>query len=105
MPTGQLHPLLSYIRRLANVPSSSSSTDAELLERFVNHRDEAAFSRLLTRHGPMIWSVCRRILLDVHGAEDAFQATILVLLRKAAAIGRHEHLANWLYLPTRGRSR
>jgi DNA-directed RNA polymerase specialized sigma24 family protein len=45
----------------------------------------------------MIWSVCRRILPDVHCAEDAFQATFLVLLRKAGAIGRREHLANWLY--------
>jgi RNA polymerase sigma factor (sigma-70 family) len=97
MPTGSLHPLLSYIRRLAAVPSGSSATDAELLQRFVNHRDEEAFTRLLARHGPMIWSVCRRILPDVHGAEDAFQATIVVMLRKAGAIGRHDHLANWLY--------
>src|SRR5262249_37550365 len=97
MPDGHLHPLLSYLRRLAAVPTGSSATDAELLERLVNHRDEVAFTRLLTRHGPMIWSVCRRILPDVHTAEDAFQATIVVLLRKAGAIGRHEHLANWLY--------
>jgi RNA polymerase sigma factor (sigma-70 family) len=77
--------------------TGSAATDAELLDSFVSRRDEVAFTRLLTRHGPMIWSVCRRILPDSHGAEDAFHATILVLLRKAGAIGRREHLANWLY--------
>jgi RNA polymerase sigma factor (sigma-70 family) len=97
MPTGHMHPLLRYLRRLAAMPTGSPASDAELLERFVNHHDEVSFTRLLARHGPMIWSVCRRILPDVHGAEDAFQATILVLLRKAGAVGRHEHLANWLY--------
>jgi RNA polymerase sigma factor (sigma-70 family) len=97
MPTGYLHPLLCQIRRLATLQTGNSATDAELLERFVGRRDEAAFTHLLTRHGPMIWSVCRRILPDVHRAEDAFQATYLVLLRKAGAIGRRERLANWLY--------
>jgi RNA polymerase sigma factor (sigma-70 family) len=97
MATGHLDPLLHCIRRLAASQAGSSATDAELLERFVSHRDEAAFTRLLTRHGPMIWSVCRRILPDVHRAEDAFQATFLVLVRKAGAIGRRERLANWLY--------
>jgi RNA polymerase sigma factor (sigma-70 family) len=97
MVTGHLHPLLWHIRRLAASRTESSATDAELLERFVSRRDEAAFTCLLTRHGPMIWSVCRRIVPDVHCAEDAFQATFLVLLRKAGAIGRREHLANWLY--------
>jgi RNA polymerase sigma factor (sigma-70 family) len=96
MATGRLHPLLGHIRRLAALQADSSATDAELLEGFVSRRDEVAFTRLLTRHGPMIWSVCRRILADVHRAEDAFQATFLVLVRKAGAIGRREHLANWL---------
>jgi hypothetical protein len=76
MPTRHSDLLLSYIRRLAAVATGSSATDAELLERFVNHRDEVAFTRLLARHGPMIGSVCRRILPDVHSAEDAFQATL-----------------------------
>jgi RNA polymerase sigma factor (sigma-70 family) len=92
-----LHPLLWHIRRLAASRTESSATDSELLERFVSRRDEVAFTCLLTRHGPMIWSVCRRIVPDVHCAEDAFQATFLVLLRKAGAISQREHLANWLY--------
>jgi RNA polymerase sigma factor (sigma-70 family) len=97
METGHLHPLLCHVRRLAASQTKSSATDAELLGRFVSHRDEVAFTGLLTRHGPMIWSVCRRILADVHRAEDAFQATFLVLVRKAGSISRREHLASWLY--------
>jgi RNA polymerase sigma factor (sigma-70 family) len=97
MATASLHPLLYHIRRLAALQADSSATDAELLERFVGRRDDDAFTCLLTRHGPMIWNVCRRILADVHRAEDAFQATFLVLARKAGAISRREHLASWLY--------
>jgi RNA polymerase sigma factor (sigma-70 family) len=97
MATGHVHPLLCHLRRLAASQTNSSTTDAELLERFVSRRDEVAFTGLLSRHGPMIWSVCRRILADVHRAEDAFQATFLVLVRKAGAVGRREHVASWLY--------
>jgi RNA polymerase sigma factor (sigma-70 family) len=76
--------------------------DAELLGRFVGRRDqdddpEAAFAALVERHGPMVLGVCRRVLRDRHEAEDAFQATFLVLARKAASIARREQLANWLY--------
>jgi RNA polymerase sigma factor (sigma-70 family) len=71
--------------------------DEQLLERFIAHRDEAAFEALVRRHGPMVLGVCRRVLHDPHDAEDAFQATFLVLVRKAAAIGKRELLANWLY--------
>jgi RNA polymerase sigma factor (sigma-70 family) len=75
--------------------------DAELLGRFVSGgRDEAAeaaFAALVERHGPMVLGVCRRVLGDRHAAEDAFQATFLVLARKAGAIARREQLANWLH--------
>jgi RNA polymerase sigma factor (sigma-70 family) len=97
MATANLHPLLCHLRRLAASRTGRSATDAELLERFVRHRDDDAFTCLLTRHGPMVWSVCRRLLADVHRAEDAFQATFVVLAKKAGSIGRREHLANWLY--------
>src|SRR5262249_24117264 len=71
--------------------------DAQLLERFLAKGDEAAFTLLLRRHGPMVFAVCRRALPNLHDCEDAFQATFLVLLRKARSLGRRELLANWLY--------
>jgi RNA polymerase sigma factor (sigma-70 family) len=72
-------------------------TDTQLLKRFARQKDEAAFAALVRRHGPMVLAVCRRVLHDAHDAEDAFQATFLVLVRKARFIARPELLANWLY--------
>jgi RNA polymerase sigma factor (sigma-70 family) len=71
-------------------------TDAELLAGFAAGRDAAAIGALVRRHGPMVWGVCRRLLAH-HDAEDAFQATFLVLVRKAASVRSPEALANWLY--------
>jgi RNA polymerase sigma factor (sigma-70 family) len=71
-------------------------SDQQLLQRFLSDRDEAAFELLVWRHGPMILGVCRRLLRDRHHAEDAFQATLLVLARKAHSIGRGS-LGGWLY--------
>src|SRR5262245_66144731 len=70
--------------------------DGELLGRYVDRRDEAALAALVNRHGPMVWGVCRR-QLSRHDAEDAFQATFIVLVRKAASIGQREAVGNWLY--------
>jgi RNA polymerase sigma factor (sigma-70 family) len=72
-------------------------TDAQLLERFKAQQDETAFEALLHRHGPLVYGVCRRLLYDPHDAEDAFQATFLILVRKAGSIGRSSLLGNWLY--------
>jgi RNA polymerase sigma factor (sigma-70 family) len=72
-------------------------SDADLLGRFVTSRDETAFAALMARHGPMVFGVCRRLLRHTADAEDAFQATFLILARKAASIGKRELLANWLY--------
>lgn len=72
-------------------------TDAQLLERFIAHRDDAAFEAMVRRHGPMVLAVCQRVLSDYHDAEDAFQATFLVLVRKAASIVPREMVGNWLY--------
>jgi RNA polymerase sigma factor (sigma-70 family) len=72
-------------------------SDTELLERFVTCRDESAFAALMTRHGAMVFGVCRRVLHHAQDTEDAFQATFLVFVRKAASIGRRELLGNWLY--------
>jgi RNA polymerase sigma factor (sigma-70 family) len=89
--------LLQQLRRLARPAGAGDTTDSQLLEQFVRQRDEAAFEALLRRHGPMVWGVCRRLLGNATDAEDAFQATFLVLVRKAGAVGRRELLANWLY--------
>jgi RNA polymerase sigma factor (sigma-70 family) len=85
--------LYSLIRRFAD----GDAGDGDLLERFAREREEAAFAALVRRHGPMVLGVCRRVLRDAHLAEDAFQATFLVLARKAGSVARPELLGNWLY--------
>src|SRR5690242_12621439 len=75
-------------------------TDSELLERFLARGDrdaEDAFAALVARHGPMVLGVCRRMLAASHDAEEAFQATFLVLARRAGTIVRRDRLASWLY--------
>jgi RNA polymerase sigma factor (sigma-70 family) len=89
--------VLHDIGRAAGLRGDLALTDAQLLERFTLERDEPAFAALMARHGPMVFGVCRRLLPDVQEAEDAFQASFLVLARKAAAIQRRPLLAAWLY--------
>jgi RNA polymerase sigma factor (sigma-70 family) len=72
-------------------------SDGQLLDWFVHQREEAAFAALVRRHGPMVLSVCRRVLRHSQDAEDAFQATFLVLAEKAPRLRQPELLANWLY--------
>src|SRR5579884_3543908 len=76
---------------------AAEAPDARLLETYVARRDDAAFAALVRRHGPMVWGVCRRLLPLTHDAEDAFQATFLVLARKASTIHPAERLAGWLH--------
>jgi RNA polymerase sigma factor (sigma-70 family) len=85
-----------YLRTMIVPAGAGDQTDRQLLEQFATQRDETAFATLVHRHGPLVWGVCRR-LLHHHDAEDAFQATFLVLARKAGTIRRPELLANWLY--------
>src|SRR5262245_53874078 len=73
------------------------ATDGQLLEQFVAHRDEAAFADLVRRYGSLVLGVCRRVLGDTHQAEDAFQATFLVLVRRASSLDGRGPLGNWLY--------
>ena len=82
---------------LFNVGATGALSDGELLGRFVDRREGAIFEAIIGRHGPMVWGVCRRVLRDHHDAEDAFQATFLVLARKAASVMPREKLGNWLY--------
>jgi RNA polymerase sigma factor (sigma-70 family) len=89
--------VLRRIGRLAGLQGVLSLTDAQLLERFVVGRDEPAFAALMVRHGPMVLGVCRQLLHDADQADDAFQASFLVLARKAGSIQRRTLLSAWLY--------
>jgi RNA polymerase sigma factor (sigma-70 family) len=95
--TSPMSKVIDHLRKAVLAGGETQLTDGQLLECFVNHRDEAAVAALVRRHGPMVWGVCRRILHSHQDAEDAFQATFLVLVRKAASIIPREMAANWLY--------
>jgi RNA polymerase sigma factor (sigma-70 family) len=97
MAARHLQGILQHLRRVLQNQPADALSDGQLLERFTSHRDGAAFEALVQRHGPMVLSVCRRVLDDEHDAEDAFQATLLVLVRKAASIRQHESVGSWLY--------
>src|SRR5688500_15763966 len=95
MTTATSDPVRRVLRQVET--PEAAQADGALLLRFCTGRDEAAFAALLRRHGPMVLAVCRRLLGDRPDVEDAFQATFLVLARKAASIGRPERLAAWLH--------
>jgi RNA polymerase sigma factor (sigma-70 family) len=76
---------------------AAARTDGELLEDYITHSDPAAFEELVCRHGPMVLGVCRRILGNAADADDAFQATFLVLVRKASSIQPRSLVSHWLY--------
>jgi RNA polymerase sigma factor (sigma-70 family) len=97
MASGQSATVLGYLRRFVGRPSAAEALDEQLLSRFIATREEAAFEALVLRHGPMVLGVCRRIVLNPADAEDAFQATFLVLARRAGSIRQPERLGNWLY--------
>jgi RNA polymerase sigma factor (sigma-70 family) len=89
--------VLRHLRQVAHVQAASGATDRQLLDQFVNWGEEAAFTLLLQRHGPMVFGVCRRLLHNEHDAEDVYQATFLLLARKASGIRKRESLSSWLY--------
>jgi RNA polymerase sigma factor (sigma-70 family) len=96
MPTSQMSMVIQHLRTAFGL-DEAGVTDGELLTRFLNQRDDAAFAALIRRHAPMVWGVCHRLLRSHHDAEDAFQATFLVLARKAASVVPREMVGNWLY--------
>ena len=86
--------LTRYLREIVLHQDGCGMTDGQLLECFLVRRDDIAFAALMRRHVPMVFGVCCRVLRDAHDAEDAFQATFLVLVRKARSVGRPELLGN-----------
>ena len=89
--------VLGPIQRLFGRGTVSGLSEGQLLARFVGDRDELAFEAIVSRHGPMVLGICRRLLDDPHDVEDAFQATFLVLVRRADSLRDRDLLANWLY--------
>jgi len=92
-----MNPVLQHLHRAGRAADPASLSDAELLGCFIDRRDAAAFEALVRRHGPMVLGVCRRILGNSHDADDAFQATFLVLVKKATAVAPRAQVGNWLY--------
>jgi len=97
MATNQLSRVIQALRSASGAHDQPTLSDGLLLESYVRSREEAAFAGLVHRHGPMVWGVCRRMLHCHQDAEDAFQATFLVLVRKASSIVPRDMVANWLY--------
>src|SRR5882762_2425970 len=97
MAKKSLNGVLQHLRMVAAVQTNRELSDPELLEQFVAARDEGAFAVLIERHGPMVLGVCRRALPNFHDAEDACQATFLVLARKAASARKKTSLSSWLH--------
>jgi RNA polymerase sigma factor (sigma-70 family) len=97
MATAQLDTVIRHLRRAVLHQDAAGPTDGQLLASFVDRKDEAAFEALVRRHGPMVFGVCLRVVHNHHDAEDAFQATFLVLARKATSVRPREKLANWLH--------
>src|SRR5437016_3858172 len=97
MVTRSMQGVIQHLRKAVLVRDGAGLTDGQLLTLFIERRDEAAFEALVRRHGPMVLGVCRRLLRNHQDAEDAFQATFLVLVRKAASVLPRGLVANWLY--------
>src|SRR5262245_54610097 len=110
MADAQLRPVVELIRRIVSPRPAADLSDRQLLERFLHARDEASFAVLVERHGRLVMGVCRRALRNHHDSEDAFQATFLVLVRKAGSISKRESVGSWLHgvacrIATRARSK
>jgi RNA polymerase sigma factor (sigma-70 family) len=97
MANNTLRPLINHIRRAAAPAGAGGPTDRELLARYARHRDETAFAALVRRHGRLVLAACRQVLADEADVEDAFQATFIVLLRKASRVRWRDAIGGWLF--------
>src|SRR5439155_19488647 len=97
MPTARLSPIVRHLHTLSGAAAPNGLPDRDLLERFAGRGDDHAFALLVRRHGPMVLGVCRRVTRDAHDAEDAFQATFLLLARKAGTLRRPAQVGPWLH--------
>src|SRR5947209_16134971 len=97
MTAVHLRNVVRHLRGVLSAGETARLTETGLWQRYVRERDEAAFATLVRRHGPMVLGVCRRILRNEQDAEDAFQATFLVLVRRAGSLRSPGALANWLH--------
>jgi RNA polymerase sigma factor (sigma-70 family) len=97
MATAQLDTLIRHMKTLAAGEGTSPRTDGQLLDDFLTADDESAFAELVTRHGSMVLRVCRRVLRHEQDAEDAFQASFLILAQYAGAVRKRESVASWLH--------
>ena len=97
MASVRLGAALRQIRGLFEAGTVAGLTDGQLLDRYLTRRDESAFAALVMRHGPMVLGVCRAVLRGSPEVEDAFQATFLVLIRKASTIRGRDAVGGWLY--------
>src|SRR5262245_11427414 len=97
MATAQMEAVIRHLRGAVLRQDGAGWTDGQLLASFIDQKDESAFEALVHRHGPMVFGVCRRVVGNYHDTEDAFQATFLVLARKAASVRPRERVLNWLH--------
>src|SRR5262245_35344442 len=97
MPSSPFAEVMQHLRSVLLLREGAELTDGQLLECFLSRHEPAALEALVRRHGPMVWGVCRRVLGTHHDAEDAFQATFLVLVRKAASVHPRSQVGPWLY--------
>jgi RNA polymerase sigma factor (sigma-70 family) len=97
MPDGRLAAVVQRLQTLARAEQGGELTDAQLVQRFAAGRDEEAFALLVRRHGPLVLAVCRRVLGHEQDAEDAFQATFLILARRASSVRARVAVGSWLY--------
>jgi RNA polymerase sigma factor (sigma-70 family) len=97
MSQAQIGTLLRHLHTVVRSEGVKDLSDTQLLQRFSAVRDEAAFAHLVHRHSGLVWGVCQRVLRHQQDAEDAYQATFLILARQAASIRRAETVGGWLY--------